>query len=243
MLLAPCTTIHWHHGYIADIFTSMPKIFADFLFTGCIYVTGVAFDDDFVSNKDSRGQCGDSSTLYRYLHIALSVLPFWIRFAQSVRKAILAGSTRGTVKDSANALKYVTSITVVGLSFGGDSVYNWWIAASIVSTVYAFCWDIFMDWGLGPAAVRQFIHGDEWGQVSDQRGLRPARMYPSWTYYVAAILNGAARCGWYVTLHGFASVLLSTLYEITDVYGIGRRCSNPVASLAGHCTYLQSRMW
>ena len=65
-------------------------------------------------------------------------------------------------KNATNACKYVTSITVIALSFAGSSWHQWWVAVSILSTVLAFTWDVVVDWGLGPAAIRRVVYGENW---------------------------------------------------------------------------------
>jgi len=42
-LLAPFSEVTFAHSFVADVLTSMPKVFNDVLFTGCIYFTGELF--------------------------------------------------------------------------------------------------------------------------------------------------------------------------------------------------------
>ena len=70
-----------------------------------------------------------------------------------------------------------------------DSLIPLWviIAIYIISTVYSYSWDIYMDWGLlrTKSAKRRF--------------LRDKLFYPTWFYYFAAVSNLFLRCAWLTT--------------------------------------------
>lgn len=61
----------------------------------------------------------------------------------------------------ANACKYSSSLLVQALSLLGSRSspfqYYCWLAASIISTLFAFSWDVFVDWGLGPQPMRRAV--------------------------------------------------------------------------------------
>jgi len=85
-----------------------------------------------------------------------------------------------------NALKYCTSIAVVALS-SFSAHHLLWLVVAVVSTMYAFAWDVRMDWGL---RLRR-------------TGLDPiivpsgaARRYSTRFYACAACANAVARLGW-----------------------------------------------
>ena len=46
-----------------------------------------------------------------------------------------------------------------------------------------------MDWGHGPAWLRGFAHGAEFGRPSSAPLLRTSRAYPLWSYYVALVYS------------------------------------------------------
>jgi hypothetical protein len=54
----------------------------------------------------------------------------------------------------------------------------------LVSFIYSYSWDIYMDWGL----LRTKVPG-KWG-------LRPKLMYPIWFYYFASFTNLLLRLVW-----------------------------------------------
>ena len=60
-----------------------------------------------------------------------------------------------------------------------------WYATACGSTVFAYIWDLKMDWG-HPALSPAPAPGE------------PARRYPAWSYNVAACTNAVARLGWAV---------------------------------------------
>ena len=58
------------------------------------------------------------------------------------------------------------------------------IALRAVATVYSYCWDIYMDWGL----------------MHDGRYLRDTLMFAPAVYYIAALSNLLLRCLWVLPL-------------------------------------------
>ena len=115
----------------------------------------------------------------------------------------------GRRQPAANALKYCTSLLVQFISlFGGrnnTTTYHVWLTASIVSTLFAFSWDVLIDWGLGPQPLRRAVRriltpsapkGGEYTGAS--YWLRVVRVFPD-SWYVAGILaDFVARLGWAV---------------------------------------------
>lgn len=86
----------------------------------------------------------------------VAMLPAWWRFAQCCRRY---RDTKEAFPHLVNAVKYASSFFVVifsSLALSNrdtqDAIYNpWfymWIVALIVSSCYAYGWDIKMDWGL-----------------------------------------------------------------------------------------------
>lgn len=86
----------------------------------------------------------------------VAMLPAWFRFAQCIRRY---RDTREAFPHLANALKYSTSFFVVifsSLSFVTGShlgstnnpYFYLWIIASLISSIFAYIWDVKMDWGL-----------------------------------------------------------------------------------------------
>ena len=165
VLIAPISATTFTHSFVADVFTSMPKCFSDLFYTVCIYTTGEApWGTGRWEKKElafSRGLtiCTESNPPYRTIRLLLSALPFWIRLMQCAR-AYYDGRCSDR-RHLFNGLKYCCSISVVIQSQLGDgSRSTSWVALSTISTIYAFFWDILIDWGLGPAWWRVRVHGE-----------------------------------------------------------------------------------
>jgi len=91
-----------------------------------------------------------------------------------------------------NALKYFSVILV---SFANifrsklrnDLAFTIFIILSVVSALFSYGWDLYMDWGL----LRR-----PWNDKNGKRLLRPKIIYPSWFYYYAMVSNLIFRFAW-----------------------------------------------
>lgn len=70
----------------------------------------------------------------------------------------------------------------------GDTTFYIFIAISIISSIYAYAWDLYMDWGL----LRSTEKGKEF--------IRPKFLLPRWFYYYAMISNLILRFVWVLAL-------------------------------------------
>ena len=190
LLLSPLFPVAFSSTFIADVLTSMPKIFTDMLATLCLYASGAALTASFDVDKGEMigipTQCTSADPRYQVASFVLSVFPFWIRLMQCVRGYLQDHETRHV----ANGLKYCVSIAVVVLSFWGKddpTLKTIWFALAVCSTLFAYAWDIKMDWG-HPALCA----------AADDDAPDVPRRYPLWTYNVAAGTNALARLGWAV---------------------------------------------
>ncbi|EOD24228.1 hypothetical protein EMIHUDRAFT_238756 [Emiliania huxleyi CCMP1516] len=72
------------------------------------------------------------------------------------------------------------------------------LAASCVSSLFAFLWDVLVDWGLGPRPVRR-------GAANSGAAfwLRPVRALPTLWYFVGICVDLVARLTWavYISPH------------------------------------------
>ena len=165
VLVSPFSAPTFAHSFVADVFTSMPKCAFDLFYTLCVYGTGEApwgageWNNKQLAFTNGLHICTESNAPYRAARLVLSVLPFWLRLMQCAR-----GYYDGRCQQRrhlANGLKYCCSISVVVLSSLADGTHTRaWLALSIISTVYALLWDVFIDWGLGPAWWREWVHGE-----------------------------------------------------------------------------------
>jgi hypothetical protein len=196
VLMAPFVSPTFFTIYMADVFTSMIKVFQDVAWTACFMISG-----DFLKSEDSKQasvHIWQNSLWYKNILIPLICLfPLWIRFNQCLRRYTDTGKR---MPNLANALKYAMSQTVT--LFGAfhplylmhrqhdDRGIKWfqvfWMALFVSSSLYSFFWDVFMDWGLGHA---------KFGFLS-QRLMYPHRS----TYYCVILLDIVLRFMWVLTL-------------------------------------------
>ena len=139
-----------------------------------------------------------------HLRNAMQVLPFWVRLMQCCRAYFDTREQRHL----ANALKYCSSILVILLSLTMARGGAWavgWAVASVVSSVYAYLWDLVMDWGLRPWAVPGC-----WPHRANRQFI-----YPAWAYYAAGTTNGLARLTWALYISPGQQVTLILTLTIT----------------------------
>eukprot|EP00928_Gymnodinium_smaydae_P098492 TRINITY_DN9171_c0_g2_i5.p1 TRINITY_DN9171_c0_g2~~TRINITY_DN9171_c0_g2_i5.p1 ORF type:complete len:501 (+),score=29.46 TRINITY_DN9171_c0_g2_i5:117-1505(+) len=199
VLLSPFSKVSFSRILIADALTSMPKLLSDILYTVCLYTSGryVISKSTWRETENEVGllevaECSDADPIYKVVQIILSVLPFWIRLMQCIRAFV----DTHALPNVFNGLKYCMSMAVVALSFVFHSWHIYWVIMSVLSTLYAFSWDMLMDWGLGPGFLRRALHGEELGGSANGI-LRPIRLYSSTKfYYFALCSNALARFGW-----------------------------------------------
>ena len=140
-------------------------------------------------------------------------LPAWFRFAQCLRRyRDTPKRERELFPHLVNAGKYSTTFFVVIFStFHGiysdpahpayTPILVSYVAMSVVSSLYAYTWDIKMDWGLL----------DSKSFASENRFLREEIVYSSKGYYYFAILEDfVLRFAWAVKL---------ALTEVTHAHG------------------------
>ena len=150
VITAPMSSPTFFHGYVGDIFTSMVKIFQDLVWSIFFVVSG-----DWLISEDLPASAYHTwlrSTWYTNVLIPLvTLLPLWFRFNQCLRRYV---DTRKRFPHLANAFKYALSQTVT--LFGAfhplymrnkreSQIFQlFWTFAFIASSLYSFCWDLFM---------------------------------------------------------------------------------------------------
>jgi hypothetical protein len=192
VLASPFTEVTFQRSFIADVFCSMPKVFTDLEYTICIYATGNLIDPDEeqwtpVSKPHAYDTCGAGSTAFSAARIVLSLLPYYFRLMQSLR------SYRDTcnIKHLFNGFKYTLSLSVAVLATvkqgfpEADYLLKAWFCVSIVTTIYAFYWDVVMDWGLGDLRAKHvFLRSSN------------SLAFPPYIYYCAIVIDLIFRLGW-----------------------------------------------
>lgn len=149
IVTAPFFFVNFADFWLADQLNSIVPAFLDVQYFICFYSTITNWNYEENPNK-----CIDNSLWIRPI---VAMLPAWFRMAQCLRRF---RDTRDAHPHLANAVKYSTSFFVVVFSSLQQATRDqyeksidnpWfylWIIASIVSSCYAYTWDIKMDWGL-----------------------------------------------------------------------------------------------
>mmetsp|Transcript_6742 Transcript_6742/g.15765 ORF Transcript_6742/g.15765 Transcript_6742/m.15765 type:complete len:707 (-) Transcript_6742:165-2285(-) len=196
-------------NYIADVLTSLAVFLRDIDYTVQYYVSGA------YNSTKSRDDMSDNFWVSAPL---ITALPYWWRMQQCIRRFYDAGPGHPTrPAHLLNAGKYLTSLVAICLASLGDytsldfsQISTWgtgkiaWFILLCVGTIYAYAWDIFMDWGL----VERIPPSDGPRKWFPYR-LRQNRIYPTPFYGWCAVSNLFGRLFWALTItpHGvFAGV-------------------------------------
>lgn len=129
----------------------------------------------------------------------MACLPAWFRFAQCLRRY---RDSKEAFPHLVNAGKYSTTFFVilfstlysVSSSENPENTYNIyfyiWILTAVISSLYAYTWDIKMDWGLLDRNAGK-----------ENRFLREEIVYSAKGYYYFAIIEDfVLRFGWAISL-------------------------------------------
>ncbi|CAN1220332.1 SPX and EXS domain-containing protein 1 [Linum perenne] len=167
-ILFPLQAITFADFFLADILTSMSKVFSDLERSVCRMVhrqvaTIAWFEADSI--------CGSHSVA---IPLVL-VLPYLFRLFQCLRQY------KDTKEKTSllNALKYSTAVPVIFLSALKYHVFpeRWtnfyrplWLLSSFVNCMYSFYWDITRDWDLRRFQWVFFRVENEWNKMSSKSG-------------------------------------------------------------------------
>ena len=204
---APFSEVSFFSVYVADVMTSLVKVFGDLAYSFCYFGTGewLALNGqnttdcgnvtkaDLPNLRDHDCTCEHSDALKWVVYPLLSSLPLWFRFMQNLRKY---RDTHRRFPFLANGLKYAVAQTVVVFGIFNPSLAKthvdmtparaFWILAFVASTCYTFAWDVKMDWGLGHRS---------------NHFLRPRRMYSRrYVYYLAIGADLLLRFVWTLSI-------------------------------------------
>ncbi|XP_060520077.1 solute carrier family 53 member 1-like isoform X2 [Cylas formicarius] len=190
VFLAPFFYVNFADFWLADQLNSLVTLFTDMQYFVCFYATNSSWYEGTDANY-----CVEK---YLFLRAFMACLPPWFRFAQCIRRY---RDTKETFPHIINAAKYATSFFVVIFSSLYKSVlYDsqkstsspflyLWIASAVISSFYAYMWDIKFDWGLFD------------GKAGDNRFLREEIVYSTTgCYYFAIVEDFVLRFGWAVLI-------------------------------------------
>ncbi|KAI8011944.1 SPX and EXS domain-containing protein 1 [Camellia lanceoleosa] len=208
-IVFPLQAISFADFFLADILTSMAKVFSDLERSVCRMVhqqvaTIAWFEADSV--------CGSHSVA---IPVVL-VLPYLFRFFQCLRQYKDTGEKTTLL----NALKYSTAIPVIFVSAlkyhalpdRWMNIYRpLWLFSSVLNSLYSFYWDVTRDWDLSgftrifkfskPHICSHLLHGQ------------------TWVYFWVIGSNLVLRCTWTYKLsahlrHNYLTVFAITALEM-----------------------------
>ncbi|KAB0796916.1 hypothetical protein PPYR_10977 [Photinus pyralis] len=190
VLLAPMFYVGFADFWMADQLNSLVTAFTDLQYFICFYAT-----TDSWSSASNANYCVEK---FIPIRAVVACLPAWFRFAQCLRRY---RDTKEVFPHFANAAKYSTSFFVViftSLYHMHSTDYKsatenpflyFWITASLISSCYAYTWDIKLDWGLFDS------------KAGDNKFLREEVVYSSnWFYYFAIVEDLILRFGWVLSI-------------------------------------------
>ncbi|XP_017778007.1 PREDICTED: xenotropic and polytropic retrovirus receptor 1 isoform X1 [Nicrophorus vespilloides] len=204
MIGAPFFHVNFADFWLADQLNSLVAALLDFQFLLCFY-----FSNGNWLEAGDLGQCQEKNFIIRPI---VNCIPAWIRFAQCLRRY---RDSKEAFPHLVNAGKYSSTFFSVIFAtlraFYNDQYEDpmdnpflyLWIAASFISSCYAYTWDIKMDWGLFDKSA------------GENRFLREEIVYSStFFYYFAIMIDLVLRFAWglsfYLTENKFVSGDLMT---------------------------------
>lgn len=203
MIGAPFFHVEFADFWLADQLNSFVNAILDFQFLVCFYFT----NGNWLEAGDTAS-CMERNFIIRPL---VNCIPAWIRFAQCLRRYY---DTREAFPHLVNAGKYASTFFVVLFAIlkslykddyekSDNPFFFLWILAQLVSSTYAYTWDIKMDWGLMDK------------NSGENKFLREEIVYSStFFYYFAIIEDFVLRFIWtfsvYLTESGYVSGDLMT---------------------------------
>ncbi|KAK7272305.1 hypothetical protein RJT34_28816 [Clitoria ternatea] len=172
-IVLPLQAISFSDFFLADILTSMAKVFSDLERSVCRMVHRQVAT---IAWLEADSVCGSHSVA---IPLVL-VLPYLFRLNQCLRQYKDTGEKTTLM----NALKYSTAVPVIFLSALKYHVFpdRWtnfyrplWLLSGVVNSSYSFYWDVARDWDLSgftrifkfnkPHLFSYVLHGRRWVYV------------------------------------------------------------------------------
>jgi hypothetical protein len=206
IIAAPFFHVGFADFWLADQLNSLVAALLDFHFLICVYVR----NGDWLIGGLSAAEISKCVEKDWVIRPIVNCLPAWFRFAQCLRRY---RDTKEAFPHLVNAGKYSSTFLVV-LFKTLSSVYSdeyadqsdnpylyLWVLASIVSSLYAYTWDIKMDWGLFDKSA------------GENKFLREEIVYSSTSFYYFAIVEDLIlRFAW-----AYSYVLIKANYISEDM--------------------------
>ncbi|CAJ1365392.1 unnamed protein product [Effrenium voratum] len=193
--MAPVFPVDFADNMVGDIMTSIAKPLEDVPAAMCYLLSHHPQEEAvvrrFVTNGDN---CSDAT--HSFVVPMLAGLPFFFRANQCVRRYRDTKESRHLW----NLGKYLCSLLVVIVSRLDNTILL--ITVSTVATVYAFLWDVFLDWGLGLSELLRSAHAAEANGHVHEHGQpqKIQRHFPRKVYWLCSLFDLVARSTWVFTL-------------------------------------------
>eukprot|EP00928_Gymnodinium_smaydae_P054652 TRINITY_DN38381_c0_g1_i1.p1 TRINITY_DN38381_c0_g1~~TRINITY_DN38381_c0_g1_i1.p1 ORF type:complete len:708 (+),score=183.57 TRINITY_DN38381_c0_g1_i1:208-2331(+) len=209
---APAYKVDFFDNLVGDILTSLAKPLQDIPAAYCYLVAPHPMPESLVDHFNAHGTACLDLGLYKASCFTIAMLPFLFRALQCLRRF----RDHGERIHLFNFGKYVSSIVVAVVSFWKPST-NMVILICSFATLYAFAWDVCIDWGFQWTPVARLVgdtsasigkttsdaskEADDARVLSIERGLaRPSRIFPTRIYWICSVLDFLARITWVTTL-------------------------------------------
>lgn len=207
-LLSPLTGVSFSILWMTDQWISMVTPLRDLAYTICYFTS---LDFDVIHNNP----CKDQSSFQTAIIVVVTV--FSIKILQTLRMGYESGKYFMTLH-MANGIKFslalITSIIAYIYNLGYPNLLGIWIISSLVSTLYAYFWDLKYDWDLLQLDSKNWL-------LRKYLTFEPRR-----NYYVVIVLNFIMRLAWVLTISPTVALYLgntSLLALVTGSIEIFRR--------------------
>ncbi|KAF4527319.1 hypothetical protein B566_EDAN001095 [Ephemera danica] len=214
IFVAPFRSVGFADFWLADQLNSLVHSLMDFHFLICFYMSNSMWE----TPTDGALKCNEESFITRPI---VNVLPAWFRFAQCLRRY---RDSKDAFPHLVNAGKYSTTFFVVIFSTlqrktasnyentTDNPFFYLWLSSAVVSSIYAYAWDIKMDWGFFDK------------NAGENKFLRAEIVYSSKAYYYFAIIEDfILRFSWALSYalqdSGYVSAnLITTIFAPLEVF-------------------------
>ncbi|KAI5735018.1 hypothetical protein M8J77_013156 [Diaphorina citri] len=189
MIAAPFFHVGFADFWLADQLNSLTVALLDFYYLFCFYANNDSLSEPINTDLTAFQSMLDTdlTAFQSMLGPVMNCVPAWIRFMQCLRRY---RDSKEAFPHLANAGKYSTTFFVVIFSYllkvykekdqsvMDNPFFYPWLAASVISSIYSYIWDIKMDWGLFDKNA-----------PPDNPFLREETVYSSTGFYYFAILE------------------------------------------------------
>lgn len=198
--MAPLFPVDFADNMVGDVMTSIAKPLEDVPAAVCYLLSHHPQEEELVQSFIRNGD-SCSATTHGLIVPLLAGLPFFFRAGQCTRRYI---DTK-ECKHLWNLGKYLCSLLVVVVSRCDNTTLL--VTVSTIATLYAFLWDVGLDWGLGirelvpfnfaqARAVTENSGAPKLGQSTGP----PQRHFPRKVYWLCSLVDLVARSTWVFTL-------------------------------------------